>query len=378
MKKAFISKNVDEATKSEKQERLAAIRILICSDIWSESWRGLEQVKEWLKQDREYHEVYEMLGDIIKENPKLPELHIQIRDLLQRMIHTKSKTAVSALEHLPESVHLLKFDADNAYYEGEFKHAQQKYTRIMEIEPNNEYAKDQLKKIKEKMVAEQKSGKPSNEIPLEARKFYRQARSYLAAEDYETAAIFLKAAIDAAKERDMDFNDARELLKEVEHLLSTPKSRPKVFVSYAHKDENFKDELVTMLTPLQNQGILEIWQDRCIEEGDEWFHAIKNAMDTCDFALLLISRYFLASRFIQNEELPSLLQRRKEEGLRIVPIIISDCLWKDVPVLKDILALPKDGKPIVSFNEHNGERDEVWTSIAKIIGERAKKIANEL
>jgi hypothetical protein len=166
-------------------------------------------------------------------------------------------------------------------------------------------------------------------------------------------------------------------LKKVDDTVKTSYLLPKkIFISYAHKDEKFKNELVMMLMPLQNHGVIEIWQDRRIEEGEEWYQAIKNAMTTCDLALLLVSKHFLASSFISREELPNLLQRRKEQGLRIVPIIISECLWQSVPVLRDLQALPKDGKPIVSF-KGTGGRDIVWTEIAKTIEKRAKKLREE-
>ena len=131
----------------------------------------------------------------------------------------------------------------------------------------------------------------------------------------------------------------------------------KIFISYSHKDERFKEELITMLEGMQRKGIIEAWQDRRIEEGDEWLQSIQIAMNECDLALLLVSKNFLASRFIRDKELPHLLQRRKEEGLRIVPIIISPCLWKSEPLLSDLQALPKEGKPVIKFPKHTGARD---------------------
>ena len=144
----------------------------------------------------------------------------------------------------------------------------------------------------------------------------------------------------------------------------------KVFISYAHKDEPFKDDLLTVLKPLERKGILEIWQDRKIEEGDEWRREIEKAMNECDMALLFISKNFLASPFIQDNEVPRLLQRRKEEGLRVVPIIISPCMWKSEPVLSDLQALPKDAKPINSFRKGYA-RDQIWTEIATAVEKRA-------
>ena len=146
----------------------------------------------------------------------------------------------------------------------------------------------------------------------------------------------------------------------------------KIFVSYSHKDEKFKDELVTMLAGLQRRGIVDTWQDRRIEPGDEWNKAIQDAMNDCDLALLLVSADYLASSFIQEAEQPKLLQRRKEMRLRVVPIIVRPCNWQSEPVLKDLQALPKDGKPVITFPEETGARDQVWTDIAKAIEKRAK------
>jgi hypothetical protein len=90
-------------------------------------------------------------------------------------------------------------------------------------------------------------------------------------------------------------------------------------------------------------------------------------MDECDLALLLVSVDYIASRFIQQEEQPNLLQRR------VIPIIVRPCTWQSEPVLKDLQVLPTDGKAIITFNPDNGERDQVWTDIANAIEERAKQ-----
>jgi hypothetical protein len=152
---------------------------------------------------------------------------------------------------------------------------------------------------------------------------------------------------------------------------------PKVFISYAHEDEEFKDKLIKMLAGLQRRSVIDLWQDRLIEPGDEWYRAIQDAMNTCDLALLLVSDDFIASRFIQEEEVPDLLGRRKEEGMRVIPVIIRDCLWRSEPVLGDLQALPTDGKAVITFREENGERDKVWTKIAKEIERQAEVLRSD-
>ncbi len=150
----------------------------------------------------------------------------------------------------------------------------------------------------------------------------------------------------------------------------------KVFISYSRKDEEFKDELVTMLAGLQRRGVIDPWQDRRIEEGDEWYQEIQEAMKDCDLAILLISGDFIASRFIQDVELPKLFERRMVEGLRVVPVIVRSCLWKSEPTLGRIQALPLDGKPVITFQKNSGERDRIWTDIAEAIEQRAKSFGS--
>jgi TIR domain-containing protein len=147
----------------------------------------------------------------------------------------------------------------------------------------------------------------------------------------------------------------------------------KVFISYAHKDEDYKNELISMLAGLERRGIIDIWQDREIEDGDAWLKEIEDAMHGCELALLFVSSNFINSRFIQGKEVPHLLQRRKEEGLRVVPIILDHCLWESEPVLSDLQAIPRDAKPIITFPKENGERTRAWKEIAQAIEKRAQK-----
>jgi hypothetical protein len=147
----------------------------------------------------------------------------------------------------------------------------------------------------------------------------------------------------------------------------------KVFISYSHKDEEFKDELVTMLAGLQRRGVVDAWQDRRIEAGDEWLKEIEGALDTCDMAVLLVSADFLASRFITEKELPVFIKRREKEGMIVVPIFVRDCLWRSEPFIADLQGLPADGKAVITFPKANGDRDRIWMKIAEEIERRAKE-----
>ncbi|HEX7334815.1 MAG TPA: toll/interleukin-1 receptor domain-containing protein [Pyrinomonadaceae bacterium] len=146
----------------------------------------------------------------------------------------------------------------------------------------------------------------------------------------------------------------------------------KLFISYSHQDEEFKAELMTMLAGLQQQRIVDVWQDGRIAGGDEWSPAIQDAMNECDLAILLVSSHFIESRFIQEKELPYLLQRRQQHGLPLVPIIIRPCKWQSEPSLKDLQALPRDNNAVITFSKTDGARERVWVEIVTAIEERAK------
>ncbi|HEY6897786.1 MAG TPA: TIR domain-containing protein [Rhodocyclaceae bacterium] len=128
----------------------------------------------------------------------------------------------------------------------------------------------------------------------------------------------------------------------------------RIFISYSHQDEAWKDRLVRQLGVLATEG-LETWDDRRISGGDDWQPEIEQAIANCDVALLLISAHFLTSQFILGKEIPPLLQRREQQGIRVIPVIISPCQWTRVTWLKSIQARPKDGKPLTGMNDHDAE-----------------------
>ena len=140
---------------------------------------------------------------------------------------------------------------------------------------------------------------------------------------------------------------------------------PTVFISYSHRDERWKDRLLTQLGVLQQQSILELWHDRRIGAGADWYQDICQAMEAAHVAVLLISAHFLTSSFILHEEVPRLLTRRQQEGLPIVPILVTPCAWKQVPWLARMQLRPIDARPLSAGNDHQIETE--LTAIAEEI-----------
>jgi hypothetical protein len=148
---------------------------------------------------------------------------------------------------------------------------------------------------------------------------------------------------------------------------------PTVFISYCHKDEVWKDRLVTHLGVLQQEGLLDLWDDRSIGAGGNWYQKIQEAIAKARVAVLLVSADFLTSNFILSEEVPRLLELQDKEGMRIFPVIIRPCAWKRVKWLARMNLRPKDGKPISSGDEHQIDAD-----LAAIADEVAAIIESEL
>src|SRR5262245_58541059 len=124
-------------------------------------------------------------------------------------------------------------------------------------------------------------------------------------------------------------------------------SKPSVFLSYSHKDEDWKNRLRTQLKVLEQVGTLVVWDDRKIDAGETWYDEIRAAMDGAEVAVCLISSDYLASDFCVKEEIPYLLKRRSGAGMRLLPVLLRPCAWKFVPWLRALQMLPRDGKSVV-------------------------------
>ncbi|MEK8025882.1 toll/interleukin-1 receptor domain-containing protein [Pseudaquabacterium rugosum] len=108
----------------------------------------------------------------------------------------------------------------------------------------------------------------------------------------------------------------------------TPQRICRIFISYAHKDgEPWLDRLKTHLDGLPDDRAVDSWADTRIQTGDDWAQSIADAMQAADCAILILTPGFLASKFIRDEELRTLLNRRRSEGLPVLPMVARPCGW---------------------------------------------------
>lgn len=143
-----------------------------------------------------------------------------------------------------------------------------------------------------------------------------------------------------------------------------PAAGSKIFISYSHEDEKWKDLVVKFLMAYgeAEKDQFDPWVDDRIKLGDDWFEEIERGMNDANIALLLLSADFLTSVFIKREELVKLMARRKADGLRVIPIALRPCPWKSWPSLDTKQVWPDPDRPLSKMR--GPEREEALTQLA--------------
>src|SRR6185503_17343659 len=133
-----------------------------------------------------------------------------------------------------------------------------------------------------------------------------------------------------------------------------------LFYSYAHKDESLRNELDKHLSGLVHTGQITEWHDRQIGAGMEWEGEISAHLESAQIILLLISADFIHSKYCYSIEMKRAMQRHDAEEALVIPIILRDVDWTELPFSK-LQALPPGAKPVTKWKN----RDEAFASIAR-------------
>lgn len=144
------------------------------------------------------------------------------------------------------------------------------------------------------------------------------------------------------------------------------------FVSYAHEDEDLKNQLTRHLEPLRRLKKVETWHDGQILPGSKWKSEISTALEKADIILLLVSIDFINSNFCYEVELEKALERNAKRQAAVVPVILRECLWKHTS-FAELQALPKDGRAVTSW----ADRDEALSKVADGILLVAERLLGE-
>lgn len=140
----------------------------------------------------------------------------------------------------------------------------------------------------------------------------------------------------------------------------------KLFISYSHKDEMYREALDSHLSLLKREKVIDSWHDRKLVGGQHWKTEISQNLNNADIVIVLISSDFIASDYCFENEMLTALERHEQNISFLIPVIIRPTDWSSAPFSK-IQALPKDAIPISKWES----ADDAWLNVVKGIREVA-------
>jgi hypothetical protein len=141
----------------------------------------------------------------------------------------------------------------------------------------------------------------------------------------------------------------------------------RAFISYSHHDKAVLDRLHVHLKNLTRGGHIETWYDRDILAGSDLNAEIERELEAADLFLLLVSPDFIASDYCVEREMKRALERHAAGAARVVPIIVEECDWKAMSELRQLKAVPTDGKAISEWASSNTAYLNVVQELRRII-----------
>ena len=153
--------------------------------------------------------------------------------------------------------------------------------------------------------------------------------------------------------------------------MSSPARALELVVSYSHRDEALKNELLVHLSPLRRQGVIRAWHDRDIDAGSDWKTEIDAQFNSADIIVLLVSPDFIHSDYCYEIEMTRALERHDAGECRVIPVFLRACDWKGVPFGR-LQGLPDDAVPVVSNQWQS--RDDAFVRVVQGIRKVAEKL----
>ncbi len=140
-----------------------------------------------------------------------------------------------------------------------------------------------------------------------------------------------------------------------------------VFVSFSHKDEEYRRSLQTHLSLLERRSAIRTWHDGKIQPGRDWRSDIFSQLAAADIVLLLVSPDFIASDFCWGDEMEEAMKRHRSDLARVIPIILRPVDdWQSTP-FGQLQALPPGGKPVTQWNDRDDAFSKTSAGIRKTV-----------
>ncbi|MEZ4955715.1 MAG: SUMF1/EgtB/PvdO family nonheme iron enzyme [Saprospiraceae bacterium] len=147
---------------------------------------------------------------------------------------------------------------------------------------------------------------------------------------------------------------------------------PKIFIAYAHEDRPLLKKLRTHLNVMKRQQHCDIFYDGEMMPGETWDDRLKKELRSAHIFVLLVTAEFLDSDYVNETELPKILERRSKGEAEVVAVILKDCLW-ELTELQHLQVVLFQDEPIEERSAYAHAAREVFRSLR----EEIKKLKKE-
>jgi hypothetical protein len=121
------------------------------------------------------------------------------------------------------------------------------------------------------------------------------------------------------------------------------------------------------LKKLENEGLVECWDDSEILPGQQWDQEIRAAMAAARIAVLLVSADFYASQYIVPVELPTLLADADRGALTVLIVIVGPSEFDSDSKLNRLQTVNPPNAPLSGMDDHG--RESIWKRLADRVRE---------
>ncbi|HWS85538.1 MAG TPA: tetratricopeptide repeat protein [Pyrinomonadaceae bacterium] len=147
---------------------------------------------------------------------------------------------------------------------------------------------------------------------------------------------------------------------------------PKLFISYAHEDKEYKKRLVEHLEGLAAQGVIASWHDGQLVAGQQWDDEIVRNLGEARVILLLISSSFLRSDYISRVELALAGERYERGEVTVLPVLVRNVhAWESKRLgdrtLGSFQAVPRNFKFVVDWRNRDAAFAEIVAEVEKAV-----------
>ncbi len=108
---------------------------------------------------------------------------------------------------------------------------------------------------------------------------------------------------------------------------ATAPQKPKVFISYAHKDDS--RYMKTFVQEIKKHCDWDIFDDRQILIGEDWHERLTREVAECDFGIMLLSPMFIQSEYIKKHEFGEFIQRNAKKGFPFFSVLLTHCRFTE-------------------------------------------------